>query len=66
MALAASESVRREQTVKNHMHRILRQVNAEDRYEAVETVRSFRALVVRLLFLQIAGLGLRPWLVSPA
>jgi DNA-binding NarL/FixJ family response regulator len=30
-----------EQTVKNHMHRILRQVNAEDRYEAVETIRSF-------------------------
>jgi len=29
-----------EQTVKNHMHRILRQVNAEDRYQAVETVRS--------------------------
>lgn len=44
MALAASESVRREQTVKNHMHRILRQVNAEDRYEAVETVRSFGLL----------------------
>jgi DNA-binding NarL/FixJ family response regulator len=30
-----------EQTVKNHIHRILRQVNAEDRYEAVETIRSF-------------------------
>src|SRR4029077_2195797 len=30
-----------EQTVKNHMHRILRQVNAEDRYQAVETIRSF-------------------------
>jgi len=29
-----------EQTVKNHMHRILRQVDAEDRYEAVETIRS--------------------------
>jgi two-component system NarL family response regulator len=29
-----------EQTVKNHMHRILRQVNAENRYEAVETVRA--------------------------
>jgi DNA-binding NarL/FixJ family response regulator len=29
-----------EQTVKNHMHRILRQVNAEDRYQAVETIRS--------------------------
>ncbi len=29
-----------EQTVKNHMHRILRQVNAGDRYEAVETVRA--------------------------
>ncbi len=29
-----------EQTVKNHMHRILRQVNAGDRYEAVEAVRS--------------------------
>jgi len=33
-----------EQTVKNHMHRILRQVNAGDRYEAVETVRSFGLL----------------------
>ena len=33
-----------EQTVKNHMHRILRQVNAEDRYEAVETIRSFGLL----------------------
>jgi DNA-binding NarL/FixJ family response regulator len=33
-----------EQTVKNHMHRILRQVNAEDRYQAVETVRSFGLL----------------------
>ena len=29
-----------EQTVKNHMHRILRQINAENRYEAVETVRA--------------------------
>jgi DNA-binding NarL/FixJ family response regulator len=29
-----------EQTVKNHMHRILRQVKAENRYEAVETVRA--------------------------
>src|SRR5260370_5400277 len=29
-----------EQTVKNHTHRVLRQVNAGDRYEAVETVRS--------------------------
>src|SRR5258708_23270566 len=29
-----------EQTVKDHMHRILRQVNAGDRYEAGETVRS--------------------------
>ena len=44
MALAASESVQREQTVKNHMHRILWQVNAEDRYEAVETVRAFGLL----------------------
>lgn len=33
-----------EQTVKNHMHRILRQVKAGDRYEAVETVRSFGLL----------------------
>jgi len=33
-----------EQTVKNHIHRILRQVNAEDRYQAVETVRSFGLL----------------------
>jgi DNA-binding NarL/FixJ family response regulator len=33
-----------EQTVKNHMHRILRQVNAEDRYQAVETIRSFGLL----------------------
>lgn len=33
-----------EQTVKNHMHRILRQVNAGDRYQAVETVRSFGLL----------------------
>ena len=29
-----------EQTVKNHIHRILRRVNAEDRYEAVEAVRA--------------------------
>lgn len=29
-----------EQTVKNHIHRILRQVNAEDRYQAVEAVRA--------------------------
>jgi DNA-binding NarL/FixJ family response regulator len=29
-----------DQTVKNHMHRILRRVNAENRYEAVETVRT--------------------------
>lgn len=29
-----------EQTVKNHIHRILRQVKAENRYEAVETVRA--------------------------
>ena len=28
-----------EQTVKNHIHRILRQVHAEDRYEAVEALR---------------------------
>jgi two-component system, NarL family, nitrate/nitrite response regulator NarL len=33
-----------EQTVKNHMHRILRQVNAGDRYEAVETIRAFGLL----------------------
>jgi DNA-binding NarL/FixJ family response regulator len=30
-----------EQTVKNHMHRILRQVNAGDRHQAVETIRSY-------------------------
>lgn len=29
-----------EQTVKNHMHRILRQVDAADRYEAVEMIRA--------------------------
>ena len=29
-----------EQTVKNHIHRILRQVKAQDRYEAVETIRA--------------------------
>ena len=29
-----------EQTIKNHIHRILRQVNAEDRYQAVEAVRA--------------------------
>ena len=29
-----------EQTVKNHIHRILRQVDAGDRYEAVETIRA--------------------------
>ena len=28
-----------EQTVKNHIHRILRRVHAEDRYQAVEAVR---------------------------
>ncbi len=33
-----------EQTVKNHMHRILRQVHAENRYEAVETVRAYGLL----------------------
>ncbi len=33
-----------EQTVKNHMHRILRQVNAGDRYQAAETIRSFGLL----------------------
>ena len=33
-----------EQTVKNHMHRILRQVNAGDRYQAVETILSFGLL----------------------
>ena len=34
-----------EQTVKNHMHRILRQVDAADRYEAVETIRASGLLV---------------------
>ena len=29
-----------EQTVKNHIHRILRRVHAEDRYQAVEAVRA--------------------------
>jgi DNA-binding NarL/FixJ family response regulator len=29
-----------EQTVKNHIHRILRRVQAEDRYQAVEAVRA--------------------------
>lgn len=33
-----------EQTVKNHIHRILRQLNAEDRYQAVEAVRASRQL----------------------
>lgn len=34
-----------EQTVKNHMHRILRQVKAVDRYGAVEAVRACGLLV---------------------
>jgi two-component system NarL family response regulator len=34
-----------EQTVKNHIHRILRQVDADDRYEAVETIRACGLLV---------------------
>jgi two-component system response regulator NreC len=34
-----------EQTVKNHIHRILRQVDADDRYEAVETIRASGLLV---------------------
>jgi DNA-binding NarL/FixJ family response regulator len=34
-----------EQTVKNHIHRILRQVDADDRYEAVETIRACGFLV---------------------
>lgn len=34
-----------EQTVKNHMHRILRQVDAADRHEAVEMIRASGLLV---------------------
>ena len=34
-----------EHTVKNHIHRILRQVDADDRYEAVETIRVSGLLV---------------------
>lgn len=34
-----------EQTVKNHIHRILLQVDADDRYEAVEMVRACGLLV---------------------
>src|SRR5713101_2120593 len=34
-----------EQTVKNHIHRILRQVDADDRYQAVETIRACGLLV---------------------